>query len=100
MKVWEIGPRGGIESLRSAERDTPEPGKGEIRVKLVAAGLNYRDLMVLRGEYGNDLPETRIPLSDGVGVIEALGDGVSGLAIGDRVIAPNFLEWRETPGYG
>lgn len=100
MKVWEIGPRGGVESLRAAERDAPQPGKGEIRVKIMAAGLNFRDLMVLRGEYGHDLPETRIPLSDGVGVVEALGDGVSDFAVGDRVIAPHFLGWRKTDEYG
>ena len=76
MKAWETGPRGGTQSLRMVERDDPVAGPGELLVRVTAAGLNYRDLMLLRGHYGTDLPETRIPLTDGVGVIEALGEGV------------------------
>ncbi|MEO9599472.1 NAD(P)-dependent alcohol dehydrogenase [Parasphingorhabdus sp.] len=97
MKVWEIGARTGIDGLRIAERDEPTAGAGELLVKTVASGLNYRDLMVLRGHYGNDLPENRIPLSDGVGVVEAVGEGVSGFNVGDRVIAPHFLNWLDGP---
>ena len=95
MKAWEIGPRGGVDSLRCAERADPQAGAGELLVRTVAAGLNYRDLMVLRGQYGSDLPQTRIPLSDGVGLVEAVGDGVDGFAVGDLVIAPHFLLWTE-----
>ncbi|MEL6876863.1 MAG: NAD(P)-dependent alcohol dehydrogenase [Pseudomonadota bacterium] len=104
MKAWEIGPRenggGGIESLRQVERPDLVAGPGEIIVKVTAAGLNYRDLMVLRGQYGTDLPDTRIPLTDGVGVIEAVGDEVEGLTVGDRVIAQNFLDWLDEHGFG
>lgn len=100
MRAWEIGPRGGIDSLRMVERPDPVAGADEVLVRVTAAGLNYRDLMVLRGQYGTDLPETRIPLSDGVGVIEAVGAGVTGLGVGDRVIAPHFLTWLEDAGYG
>ncbi|MFN4020763.1 MAG: zinc-dependent alcohol dehydrogenase family protein [Erythrobacter sp.] len=103
MKAWEIGPRNagdrGIGGLRLAERAEPVAGPGEVLVHVIAAGLNYRDLMVLRGQYGNALPETRIPLSDGVGEVLALGPGVSGLAPGDRVIAPHFLTWLEDAAY-
>lgn len=95
MQVWEIGARSGIDGLRLAERPEPHPGAGEVLVRTIAAGLNYRDLMVVSGHYGADLPATRIPLSDGVGVIEELGEGVAGLAPGDRVIAPNFLTWLD-----
>ncbi|NBC89007.1 MAG: zinc-binding dehydrogenase [Alphaproteobacteria bacterium] len=100
MKAWEIGPRGGVESLRMVERDAPQPGAGEVLVRVTAAGLNYRDLMILRGAYGNDLPETRIPLTDGVGVVEALGEGVSGFAPGDRVVAANFVDWDPQGSFG
>lgn len=100
MKAWEIGPRGGVDSLRLAERPDPVAGPGEVVVRVIAAGLNYRDLMILRGAYGTDLPETRIPLTDGVGVIEALGDGVEGLAIGQRVVAANFVDWDPQTGFG
>lgn len=103
MKAWEIGPRNagarGIDGLRLAERAEPVAGPGEVLVRVIAAGLNYRDLMVLRGQYGSGLPETRVPLSDGVGEVIALGAGVSGLAPGDRVIAPHFLTWRGEADY-
>ncbi|QGN54436.1 NAD(P)-dependent alcohol dehydrogenase [Novosphingobium sp. Gsoil 351] len=95
MHCWEIGPRGGIDSLRQSERPEPAPGPGEVVVRVAAAGLNYRDLMVLAGQYGSGLPDTRIPLSDGVGTVAALGSGVSGVSLGQRVIAPNFTGWRD-----
>ena len=87
MKAWEIGPRGGVDSLRMVERPDPVAGPGEILVRVTAAGLNYRDLMILRGHYGTDLPENRIPLTDGVGVVEAVGEGAEGFAVGDRVMS-------------
>lgn len=100
MMAWEIGPRGGVDSLRLRDRPEPVAGKGEVLVAVTAAGLNYRDLMMLRGHYGTNLPETRVPLSDGVGVIEELGRGVEGFAVGDRVIAPHFLDWLDDDGFG
>ncbi|MBV7265228.1 zinc-dependent alcohol dehydrogenase family protein [Erythrobacter ani] len=100
MKAWEIGPRGGVDSLRQVERADPVAGPGQIVVKVIAAGLNYRDLMILRGHYGTDLPEDRIPLTDGVGVIEAVGEGVEGFSVGDRVVAANFVDWDPEGGFG
>lgn len=100
MKAWEIRPRGGTQSLRMVERPDPIAGAGEVLVRVTAAGLNYRDLMILRGAYGTDLPEDRIPLTDGVGVVEALGDGVEGFAVGDRVVAANFVDWDPAAGFG
>ena len=97
MRCWEIGPCAGIGGLRQRERSDPQPGPGEVVVKVTAAGLNYRDLMVLDGRYGANLPEARVPLSDGVGVVRALGKGVRGIAPGQRVIAPHFTSWRDGP---
>jgi len=103
MKAWEIGPRNigsrGIGGLRLTERAEPVAGPDKVLVRVIAAGLNYRDLMVLRGQYGSDLPESRIPLSDGVGEVIAVGEGVIGLAPGDRVIAPHFLTWLDDAAY-
>ena len=93
MKAWQIGARSGIAGLQLCEHADPTPSDGEILVRVIAAGLNFRDLMVLGGLYGNDLPEERVPLSDGVGIIEALGEGVTGFEIGDRVVAPHFVNW-------
>ena len=97
MKAWEIGPKAGIGGLRLAGRAALTPGPGEVLVDVLAAGLNYRDLMVLDGNYGNNLPETRVPLADGVGRIAALGEGAGGWAPGDRVIAPHFISWLDGP---
>lgn len=103
MWAWEIGPRTqGVDvtaKMRLVERADPECGSGQVLVRVIAAGLNYRDLMVLRGQYGSDLPEARVPLSDGVGEVIAVGEGVTGFAPGDRVIAPNFLTWQNDADY-
>jgi NADPH:quinone reductase-like Zn-dependent oxidoreductase len=93
MKAYEIGDQQGIKSLRLTERPDPVPGAGEVLIKVTAAGLNYRDLMVASAQYGANNPASRIPLSDGVGLVEALGEGASGVRIGARVIAPHFTNW-------
>lgn len=108
MRAWQLGPRPdapcdageAIDHLTLVERSDPIAGRGELVVRVIAAGLNYRDLMVLRGVYGRNLPEHRIPLTDGVGVIEQVGAGVEGFAPGARVIAANFTDWLADGGYG
>lgn len=100
MRAWEIGDRSGIDGLRMVERDDPVPAAGEVLVKVTAAGLNYRDLMQLAGHYGAENPDTRIPLTDGVGVIEAIGEDVTQLAVGDRVVCHNFLPWLDDDSFG
>jgi NADPH:quinone reductase-like Zn-dependent oxidoreductase len=97
MRAWEIGTQQGIASLRLAERAAPVAGAGQVVVRVVAAGLNYRDLMVVNAQYGANNPAERVPLSDGVGVIDGIGEGVVGFAVGDRVIAPHFLGWTDGP---
>lgn len=95
MKAYQIGPKTGIAGLAIKERPDPVAGPGEVVVRVTAAGLNYRDLMVLGGHYGNNLPDTRVPLSDGVGIIEAVGEGVTAWVIGTRVVAPHFTGWGD-----
>jgi NADPH2:quinone reductase len=75
---------GGPEELRIAERPTPQPGPGEIRVEVSAAGVNFMDTGTRR--FGP--PSGRIPFVPGVegaGRVSALGDGVTEFAVGDRV---------------
>jgi len=75
-----------FDTFRSAERPVPEPGPGQVRVKLAAASLNYRDLMVAQGKYpGSEPGTTVVPLSDGAGVVDAVGAGVTRFEEGDRV---------------
>lgn len=78
-----------------SERPLPEPGAGQVRVRLQAASLNYRDLLSLMD--GGAHWEGRIPLSDGAGVIDAIGAGVEGWRIGDRVAASFFPHWVDGP---
>lgn len=97
MKAYGIGPQRGAAGLHLQDLPDPVAGPGEVVVKVIAAGLNFRDLMVLANQYGAPQPTERVPLSDGVGTVESIGHGVSGLAVGDRVIAPNFLNWLDGP---
>ena len=86
MKVFELRDDWSLEHLRPAERPAPVPGPRQVLLRMCAASLNYRDLVVLRRGYGNatgTLP--LIPGSDGVGEVVSAGAGVSRVAIGDRV---------------
>lgn len=94
-KVFEIGSQQGLSGLRMAERASVAPGPGQVLVRLRAACLNHRDLLVLQGRYGPLRPDTRIPLSDGVGEVIALGEGCGELALGQRVICPHFVSWLD-----
>ena len=78
----------GLEGLELDTRDRPEPGPGEVLLRLRASCLNYHDYVVLQGRSPVDYP--RVPLSDGCGEVIGTGPGVARLAVGDRV-APNFF---------
>lgn len=89
MKVFEIA-RGStsLDGLRRAERPSPKPGSGEVLVRMRAASLNYRDLAVATGNYfGGPAARDLIPLSDGAGEVEVVGEGVRRFSRGDRVVA-------------
>ncbi len=93
MRVVEIAGSFGLDSLRIVERDKPTPGPGEILIRMSAASLNYRDLMVATGMYNPKMPLPRIPLSDGVGRVEEIGSGVSRVKVGERVAGLFFPGW-------
>lgn len=88
MKVIELTDgRPSFDGLQQRERPTPEPGPGQVRVRLRAASLNYRDLSIARGTYpGAGSGEPVIPLSDGAGTVDAVGEGVTHFEPGDRVV--------------
>jgi NADPH:quinone reductase-like Zn-dependent oxidoreductase len=78
----------GFDGLRRVERPKPAPGPGQVLVRMRAASLNYRDIAILRGKYfAGPVSRDTIPLSDGAGEVEAVGDGVAELKPGDRVVA-------------
>jgi NADPH:quinone reductase-like Zn-dependent oxidoreductase len=93
MRVIALQDGFGIENLHVVSRPTPEPGPGEILLEMLAASLNYRDLLMVTGQYNSRQPLPLVPCSDGVGRIVALGAGVENLGVGMRV-APLFAqEW-------
>jgi NADPH:quinone reductase-like Zn-dependent oxidoreductase len=86
MKAIVIPRHGGPEVLELRDLPTPEPGIGEVRLRIKAAALNHLDIWVRRGHPGLVVPLPFIPGSDMAGVIDALGAGVSGWAEGDEVV--------------
>lgn len=97
MQVFEIRGAFGLDHLQRVERPQPEPGPGQVRVRVSAVSLNYRDLMMVRGEYNPRQPLPLVPCSDGVGVVEALGPGVQGVAVGERVAGLFAQRWWAGP---
>ena len=95
MHAWQVGAQQGIDSLEQVERDAPLPGPGEVLVAVRASALNHRDLSIAAGHYGKPKPASRIPLGDGAGEVIALGAGVAGIAVGERVTAPHFSTWLD-----
>lgn len=86
MQHWTIRPGGGVGSLERAETADREPGPGEVRVRIAAASLNARDVMIAVGHYPMPTGETVVPLSDGAGTVDATGEGVERFAPGARVV--------------
>ena len=84
MRAARIHEDGGPEVLRVEEVPDPIPGRGEVLIRLRAASLNHLDIWVRKGL--PSVPKPRILGADGAGVVEALGDGVSGFALGERVV--------------
>lgn len=84
----------GIENLKVMDVDDPAPGPGEVKVRLRASSLNYRDLVTVQGGYGSKQKQSGlIPLSDGAGEIVELGAGVNDYKVGDRVTPMFFTNW-------
>jgi NADPH2:quinone reductase len=84
MRAICVHEYGGPEALRYEELPLPEPGAGEARVRIEAAGVNYIDVYHRMGRYPGQLPFT--PGMEGAGVVHAIGAGVSDLRVGDRVV--------------
>ena len=96
MLAIRIHEEGGPEVLRLEEVPDPEPGPGEVLVRVRAAALNHLDVWVRRGL--PSVPKPRILGADGAGVVEALGEGVEGFRPGDRVVINPGLEHGDSIG--
>ncbi|PCF94442.1 zinc-dependent alcohol dehydrogenase family protein [Vreelandella nigrificans] len=94
MYAIQLQQPGGLDKLSLVELAAPgEPGPGEIKVRLHASSLNFHDYAVVAGMIPTD--DGRIPMSDGAGVVEAVGEGVSEFAVGDAVVSTFFPDWLE-----
>ena len=93
MKCFELQGPDGVEGLRLVDKPTPKPGPGRVLVRVKAATLNYRDLLTIKGGYASRQKFPLIPVSDGAGVVEAVGPDVREFAPGDRVVGSFFETW-------
>lgn len=90
-----LGTPVGLDTLVSEAAQRREPGPGEIQVAVAASSLNFHDYVVVTGLL--PVQPGRIPLSDGAGTVTAVGDGVAGFAVGDRVMSHFFPAWADGP---
>ncbi|WP_043528183.1 zinc-dependent alcohol dehydrogenase family protein [Litchfieldella xinjiangensis] len=96
MKVVTLKSPGGLDKLALSERESPgEPGPGEIRVRIHASSLNFHDYGVVSGAMPTE--DGRIPMSDGAGSVEAVGEGVEEFKVGDSVVSTFFPYWLDGP---
>ena len=85
MKAYRIDRFGSVDGIVQRSSDDPRPGLREVLVRVRASSLNYRDLMVLKGGGRGPTKLGVVPLSDGAGEVAAIGEGVTGVKIGDRI---------------
>jgi NADPH:quinone reductase-like Zn-dependent oxidoreductase len=95
MKAYQIKEYGSLQGLTPVELPGPVLGPGQVRVRVRAVSLNYRDLMIALGKYGGTLPVGLVPLSDGAGEVIEVGDGVTRVQVGDRVAGIFFQTWLD-----
>ncbi|MGB7318879.1 MAG: NAD(P)-dependent alcohol dehydrogenase [Planktotalea sp.] len=94
MRVFQIEGDWGFDNLKLSQRPEPVCGPGQVIVAMRMASLNARDLIVPERGYGRATGELPlIPVSDGVGEVVDVGEGVSRVAIGDRVCPTYFQDW-------
>ncbi|MBV9979526.1 NAD(P)-dependent alcohol dehydrogenase [Bradyrhizobium sp.] len=93
MKCFELQGPDGFDALELVERPVPRVGAGQVLVRLKAATLNYRDLLTVKGGYGSRQKFPLVPVSDGAGIVEQVGSGVTQFAARDRVIGSFFESW-------
>ena len=96
MKAYRYTNASGVSAITLGEANTPEPGPGEVRIRMEAASVNYRDLLMLAAAGRGEMKD-RIPLSDGAGVIEAAGPAARRWPVGSRVAASFFRDWIAGP---
>src|SRR5499427_5887160 len=97
MQVYRIERFGGVDGIVLRSSDDPRPGLREVLMRVRASSLNYRDLMVLKGGGRGPTKLGVIPLSDGAGDVEAVGEGVTRVKVGDRIAGCFHARWYGGP---
>lgn len=93
MRKWQIRPGDPSNPLISVDVAPRALGLGEVRIRVRAASLNFRDLLALRGTYPMASDRPVVPLSDGAGDVVEVGPGVTRVTVGDRVTATTISNW-------
>ncbi|MFC0252288.1 zinc-dependent alcohol dehydrogenase family protein [Massilia consociata] len=93
MRAYQILPGANIDALQCIDYPDRELAPFEVRIRVHAVSLNYRDLMVASGNYLVTVDDPIIPCSDGAGEVLAVGPGVTRVQVGDRVAGSFFPHW-------
>ncbi|BDI34406.1 NADPH:quinone oxidoreductase [Capsulimonas corticalis] len=93
MKSYYIGDGVGLDGLTLIDRPEPNAAPGRVVVRMRAFSLNFRDLEIVHGRFGPQTPRHMVPVSDGVGEVVAVGEGVTRFSVGDRVSGNFMQEW-------
>ncbi len=93
MRTYQLTTTSGIDSLVALDKPDPSPGPDQVLVRMKAASLNFRDLVVVKGGYGRNVKLPLVPLSDGAGEVVAVGERVSRFTTGDRVAGIFMQSW-------
>jgi len=97
MRAYRLHDFSGPDAWRLEDLPSPKPGPGEVLVRVRAASINYRDLMIARGEYNPKMKLPRIPLSDCAGEVAACGPGATKFRPGERVSCNFMARWESGP---
>lgn len=87
MRALISGEQSGLAGLKLVDAPVPQPGMGEVRIKVAMVGVNYPDVLMIEDRYQYRPPRPFTPGIELAGTIDALGEGVVGWAVGDRVVA-------------
>jgi len=93
MRAYHLNTFGNVDGLVIRQHEVPQPGPGEVLVRVRAVSLNYRDLLVLNDRYHRPISPGTIPIADGAGEVVAIGPDVRRFAVGDRVTSTYIPLW-------
>jgi len=99
MRALRVAEPWGLDAIKVVDAPDPAPGPGEVLLRMRAVSLNYRDLLMVQGMYARGPASGGFitPFSDGCGVVEAVGEGVTRVQPGDRVATLFFQNWISGP---